>query len=46
MFLKSPVEDENLFCAAAKKYNILMVPGLPSRVRDMSVWPIVFPTIP
>ena len=27
MFLKSPVEDENLFCAAAKKYNILMVPG-------------------
>ena len=27
MFLKSPVEDENEFCAAAKKYNILMVPG-------------------
>ena len=27
MFLKSPVEDENDFCAAAKKYNILMVPG-------------------
>lgn len=27
MFLKSPVEDENEFCAAAKKYNILLVPG-------------------
>ena len=27
MFLKSPVEDENEFCAEAKKYNILMVPG-------------------
>ncbi|MDO4485569.1 MAG: pyridoxal phosphate-dependent aminotransferase [Bacillota bacterium] len=27
MFLKSPVEDETEFCAAAKKYNILMVPG-------------------
>lgn len=27
MFLKSPVADENEFCAAAKKYNILMVPG-------------------
>jgi len=27
MFLKSPVADENEFCAAAKEYNILMVPG-------------------
>ena len=27
MFLKSPVEDESQFCTAAKKYNILMVPG-------------------
>lgn len=27
MFLKSPVEDEGKFCQAAKKYNILMVPG-------------------
>lgn len=27
MFLKSPVEDEAQFCQAAKKYNILMVPG-------------------
>ena len=27
MFLKSPVADENEFCAEAKKYNILMVPG-------------------
>ena len=26
-FLNSPVEDENEFCAEAKKYNILMVPG-------------------
>ena len=24
---KSPVEDEKAFCAAAKKYNILIVPG-------------------
>ena len=27
LFVKSPVEDENEFCKAAKKYNILMVPG-------------------
>ena len=27
MFMKSPVEDEKAFCAAAKKYNILIVPG-------------------
>lgn len=27
MFVKSPVEDEHKFCADAKKYNILMVPG-------------------
>ena len=27
MFLKSPVENEAEFCNAAKKYNILMVPG-------------------
>ncbi len=27
MFLKSPVDDETEFCEAAKKYNILMVPG-------------------
>lgn len=27
LFVKSPVNDENAFCQAAKKYNILMVPG-------------------
>lgn len=27
IFLKSPIEDEGEFCQAAKKYNILMVPG-------------------
>ena len=27
LFVKSPVEDEKAFCAAAKKYNLLMVPG-------------------
>ncbi len=27
LFVKSPVEDEKAFCAAAKKYNILIVPG-------------------
>ena len=27
MFLKSPVGNEAEFCEAAKKYNILMVPG-------------------
>lgn len=27
LFVKSPVEDEKEFCAAAKKYNILVVPG-------------------
>ena len=27
LFVKSPVEDEKVFCAAAKKYHILVVPG-------------------
>lgn len=27
LFVKSLIEDEKEFCAAAKKYNILMVPG-------------------
>ena len=27
LFMKTPVEDEKAFCAAAKKYNILIVPG-------------------
>lgn len=27
MFVKSPIADEKAFCAAAKKYNILIVPG-------------------
>lgn len=27
MFVKSPVSDEKQFCEAAKKYNILIVPG-------------------
>lgn len=27
LFVKSPVADEKAFCAAAKKYNILIVPG-------------------
>ena len=27
LFVKSPVEDEKAFCAAAKKYHILIVPG-------------------
>ena len=27
LFVKSPVEDEKAFCAAAKEYNILIVPG-------------------
>ena len=27
LFVKSPNEDEKAFCAAAKKYNILIVPG-------------------
>lgn len=27
LFVKSPVEDEKAFCEAAKKYNILLVPG-------------------
>jgi len=27
LFVKSPVADENGFCKAAKKYNIIMVPG-------------------
>lgn len=27
LFVKSPVEDEKAFCAAAKKQNILIVPG-------------------
>lgn len=27
LFVKSPIEDEKAFCASAKKYNILIVPG-------------------
>lgn len=27
LFVKSPIEDEKEFCVAAKKYNILIVPG-------------------
>ncbi|MCI8638958.1 MAG: pyridoxal phosphate-dependent aminotransferase [Coprococcus sp.] len=27
LFVKSPIEDEKAFCAAAKKYHILIVPG-------------------
>ena len=27
LFVKSPVADEKAFCAAAKKYNLLLVPG-------------------
>lgn len=27
LFVKAPVADEKAFCAAAKKYNILIVPG-------------------
>lgn len=27
LFVKSPVEDEKIFCEAAKKHNILIVPG-------------------
>lgn len=27
LFVKSPIPDEKAFCAAGKKYNILMVPG-------------------
>lgn len=27
LFVKSPIEDEKEFCEAAKKYNILIVPG-------------------
>lgn len=27
LFVKSPVEDEKEFCAAAKKYHLLLVPG-------------------
>lgn len=27
LFVKSPVEDEKLFCARAKEYNLLLVPG-------------------
>ena len=27
LFVKSPVADEKAFCQAAKKYNILIVPG-------------------
>ncbi len=27
LFVKSPVEDEKVFCDAAKKHNILIVPG-------------------
>lgn len=27
LFVKSPIENEKEFCAAAKKYNVLIVPG-------------------
>ncbi|MDO4344580.1 MAG: pyridoxal phosphate-dependent aminotransferase [Eubacteriales bacterium] len=27
LFVKSPVEDESVFCDMAKKYNLLLVPG-------------------
>lgn len=27
LFVKSPVEDEKIFCQEAKKYNLLLVPG-------------------
>ena len=27
LFVKSPTEDEKIFCEAAKKHNILVVPG-------------------
>ena len=27
LFVKAPIEDEKAFCTAAKKYNILIVPG-------------------
>lgn len=27
LFMKAPIADEKAFCAAAKKYNILLVPG-------------------
>lgn len=27
LFMKSPIEDEKEFCEAAKKYNLLIVPG-------------------
>ena len=27
LFVKSPTDDEKAFCAAAKKYNLLIVPG-------------------
>lgn len=27
LFVKSPIDDEKAFCAAAKKHNILIVPG-------------------
>ena len=28
LFVKSPVEDEKEFCTRAKKYNLLLVPGV------------------
>ena len=27
MFVKSPVKNEDQFCAKAKEYNVLIVPG-------------------
>lgn len=27
LFMQSPIEDEKVFCEAAKRYNILLVPG-------------------
>lgn len=35
LFVKSPVENEKEFCEAAKKYNILMVPGSSSPAPAM-----------
>lgn len=42
LFVKSPIEDEKAFCEAAKRYNILLVPGssfgCPGYVRLLTVW--------
>ncbi len=44
LFVKSPVEDEKVFCAAAKKYHILIVPGFPLPARVMCGLPTAYPT--